>query len=1228
MERFIKEHFSSKYFSSFGYIVAVCYVPALVIFAAYTGWLRTNERRLFSCPSSRDDCLVKYDEQFNSPFPLYGFVLLCFVPPLAVCIAYSWCFVKSRVDELEAALKPDPENPRPRPRVTTRRVFYSYSLHLFVRLVLGIFFILLQNFLFYPDGFPTEFFCVSLSFTVNATVNSTVMNVTKDDYSAINCDNSVGSEKAIGAKGIWIVNVLFAFLVFVELLYLLVQGKRSEQFTFDSEFCPKYFFNKSRTPVTLRDYTLRMKRQIREETDILEPLIAQPAESNKLLEDIFVDLVIYTGRAQNKFVNFSKRHEIFDIYLKPQRGALPIKKLQELFLPNEDTQDPRKILVVGRPGIGKSLLCKKLWRDWSKGSLLCDSNKIFKHIFLFQFRWFNTGTLEKISLKQLISLLCPEESIDNEVFQYMLDNPEKVLLVFDGLDEFKHHECCLEDEKAQGGNGATEVMPLATLYVKLMKGKQLPGATVVTTCRPNVVQSAAGLKFDRRVEIMGFTPAKVDEYVHKFCAHDTATASRIWGHISSDLELLSLCYIPANSSIVCSFLEKLITVQDQDSGCTLPTTSTEIYKGALRFFIYRHHPEYRGKPLTKDCLMGDVDFTDSVEKTLSQVGTLAKTGIEKSQLIFDATEVQGMQDCGLFNQMQDIPVSNFRYKSQYCFIHLTLQEFLAAREIAKMDPSDLSDFITSNASDPKWHMVIQFTAGLLRGQENEAANSFINLLCDFLTAEPKEKNKTKQKLKILLMFKCLHEYNNETMAKKAACELQNDRKFRHLIDLSASQVTPADCTAIAFFIKHLHALTELNLYSNKITAQGVSHLCDALKDVNCKLTELNLSSNNITDQGVSHLCDALKDVNCKLTKLNLYFNNITDQGLSHLCDALKDVNCKLNKLNLSSNGITDRGISHLCDALKDANCKLTELNLSSNNITAQGVSRLCDALKDVNCKLTKLNLYFNNITDQGVSHLCYALKNVNCKLAKLNLSSNNITDQGVSNLCDALADVNCKLTELNLSSNTVTDHGASYLCDALKDMNCKLTKLNLYFNNITDQGVSHLRDALKHVNCMLNKLNLSSNNITAQGVSHLCDALEDANCKLTELNLYFSNITNEDVSYLCDAIKGVNCKLTNLNLSNNNVTDQGVSYLCDALKDVNCKLTELNLSCSSNITDQGVSHLCDALKDKNCKLTKLNLSNNKITDQGELYLCDALGDVNCKLSELTVARRPSELTVA
>ena len=1205
----LKEYLFSKYFSYFGYVVAALHVPALVVFAAVTIQLRISERRTFRCdvPDCRDDCLKKYDEQYNSPLPLYAFALLYFVPSLVVCIAYSWCCVKSRVDEIEAAMKPDLENPRPRPKVETHRVFCCYFLHLLVRFFLGISFAVLQNSVFYASNtfyvsdFPTEFACYVCGSTtiLKPTANSTNLNLTNVDPSAINCDNSVGSDNTTWATGIWIVNILFTFLVFDELCYLSVRALNNNTFIFDSEFCLKHFFNKRRTPVTLRDSTFRLRMRLLKDTEYLEPLIASGGESNdnRTLDDIFVGLVIFTGRAEHVFDYSLERHEIYDIYLQPKHGSVPIKKLAELFLPNKDVKDPRRILIVGRPGIGKSLLCKKMSRDWSKNELLFADS--FEHFFLFQFRWFNSGTEEekKISLKQLLSLVYPEKQIDDDMFQDILDNPERVLLVFDGLDEFKHHDSCLEDEQAQGGNGPREEMHFSALYVKLVKGKQLPGATVVTTCRPNVVQSVASLTFDRRVEIMGFTPEKVEEYVHKFCAQNTKIKNRIWQHLSSNLELLSLCYIPVNSFIICSLLEKWITLDEQDSESTLPTTTTEVYTGALRLFIFKHHPEFKGKTLTKDYLMGNAAFSDSIEQTLSQLGSLAKAGIEVRKLIFGSTEVQGMENCGLLNRLPDSEISPYCFAAHFCFIHLTIQELLAARVIAKMLPSDLSNFISSNASDPKWQLVIQFVAGLLRGQKNKAVNSYISHLHNAL-AENRMNYRSKQMA--LLMLKCLYEYNDETVVKKAASELHKNSKFDNEIDFSGCQVSSIECKAITYFVKHLTEVTVLNLSNTSITNQGVLNLCGTLKLENCKLTQLDLKYNSLTDQAVLHLCGALQHENCKLTQLNLSGIQLTDQAVLHLCEALQHENCKLTQLNLSGNQLTDQAVLHLCEALQHENCKLTQLNLSGNQLTDQAVLHLCGALQHENCKLAQLDLSYNSLTDQAVLHLCGALQHENCKLTQLNLSGNQLTDQAVLHLCGALQHENCKLTQLDLGSGQYTDQAVLHLCGALQHKNCKLTQLDLGSGQYTDQAVLHLCGALQHKNCKLTQLDLGSGQYTDQAVLHLCGALQHKNCKLTQLDLGSDQFTDQAVLHLCEALQHENCKLTQLEIKFNSIPDIFLNNIGGALQHENCKI-KLDLS-GNTLADQVVLHLHGALQHENCNLAQLLLRLNSIKDQAVLDL--------------------------
>ena len=307
----IKEYFLVKYFSRVGYIAAFFHLLALLSLLAATVLLRSNERLRFSCQSAshlRDYCLVGYDEQYT-PLPLHGFVLLCFVPSVVMCITYSWCFVKSRVDELETALKADPENPRRRPREASHRVFCCYLLHLFSRFSWGILCAAIQKSLLYPAGFPAEFACVTP--TVTPTVNSTNSNATKDYSSVmiINCNNSVSSDKMWYATVILVVNVVLALLVFGEIGYLLVRALCSKNFTFDSEFCQKHFWNKKTISLTLGNAIYRLKGQILMETETIKPLIAE-SDGKFKLDDNFVDLVIYTGRAEHKFTDLSMRRNI------------------------------------------------------------------------------------------------------------------------------------------------------------------------------------------------------------------------------------------------------------------------------------------------------------------------------------------------------------------------------------------------------------------------------------------------------------------------------------------------------------------------------------------------------------------------------------------------------------------------------------------------------------------------------------------------------------------------------------------------------------------------------------------------------------------------------------------------------------------------------------------------------------------------------------------------------
>lgn len=1013
----LKQFITPSRFSLFGYIVAVLFVLTAAVFVGITSKSRLNERRTFLCnfqatiPDKnfhQAQCFEKYEEQYNSPLPWYLFVLLTFAAVIVLCLAYSWCCVKSRVEQLQAAMAPDAENPRPRPRIRTRRVFLIYFLHLATRLVLGIAFTLMQNFVLYPGGFPTGYACVlSTASSFNTSAPSKTVSHTS------NCHNSVASEKNSSMKIVLVVNIIFNCLVFGEIIYLLARASHSRKFTFDSEFCSKYFFHESSTQVTPAGFRKSMKKLILQETEFLEPLIhcsAEEEEGNVLLDDVFVDVIIYSGRAKDKFLKDCERHQIYDSYLKPesQHGSIAIKTRGELFLSNKDTRNPRKILIVGRPGIGKSLFCQKLLRDWSKRDLFHDNSKNFKYAFLFRFRSFYSETSGNISLRQLLNRTAYSAcQRDGQVFQEVLDHPEEILLVFDGLDEFKDHDSCTTNEAARFGNSPSEEMPLPALYVKLLQGKLLPGATLLTSCRPTVLGSVEIHLFDRTVEIMGFTEEKVHKYVNNYCKGESAIATRIWEHIYSNLNLLSLCYIPVNCRIMCFFLKELIKLCALGSEIVIfPTRLTEVYQGALRLFIFKHHPEFRDKPFR-----GNERFSDSVEKTLTDLGSLARKGIAEGRLIFDSEEVSGMIHCGLLNQLPDSRLSPVEFKQRFCFIHLTLQEFLAAREIAKMDPDDLKEFITSNAEDPKWHLVIQFVAGLLCGQQNDAVSSFVECLHDSLLSNPQNKKMS------LLMTKCLYEYNDDATVKSAASQLQRNGRFRNFFKWWNCQMTPVDCTAIVYFLRNIEQVNySLYLGANSLGEGGCKELVKLL--IEGGPVKLDLRKNNLTDRGLISVIRAISAEKCKLQRLSLGLNDlISPDALVLFCKSLKTKSCKLTRLQLGGLQITEHVLSHLCESLEHANCKITNLKFNDEELWTDTVLlKFCQTLKHQNCQLSSLRIECHKITNQGVQHFCETLESEHCKLEKLELISNRMTAVVVPFMRKSLSHPNCKLCKLNIIS--------------------------------------------------------------------------------------------------------------------------------------------------------------------------------------------------------------------
>ena len=601
-----------------------------------------------------------------------------------------------------------------------------------------------------------------------------------------------------------------------------------------------------------------------------------------------------------------------------------------------------------------------------------------------------------------------------------------MLLIFDGLDEFSSTPGIPRDD-SHFNNTAEVRMPVGFLYKKIASGKLLQGCTLLTTVRPTAFKDVRKLQFDRTVEITGFTFEQVEEFLEKFTKDDESGKLKeiIWQHISTNINLFSLCYIPVNCFIICHCLLQLIKISS-DAERKLPVKITEIYSISVKIFFYKHsRGNYSCSKTDLGCYMYKRfdELKPENDEVFKKLGKIAFNGIKSGKPVFESHEVSGLEDCGLFHRLPDMNPRKLTQPSraQYCFTHLTVQEFFAAKHLTDTLPKDkLQRFGGDHIRVGTWKVVMRFVAGLLEPDTRQRTTNseiFTHLLAEKVKRTDRSDLiwwpcSKKDKILALDVCKCLYEFDGEQ--EKVKIQSKGAEIGFNAVDFNEMGVVPIDCPAVMDFVRDANVIF-LTIDLNFVAPLGCKEIQYLLKDINCKLTQLNLERNNIRSQGAAHLSDALKDLNCKLTQLNLVANKIGSQGAVHLSDALNDVNnCKLTQLDLHANQIGDQGAADLSDALKDANCKLTQLDLNFNQIGDQGAADVSDALKNVNCKLTKLDLGDNEIGDQGAAHLSDALKDLNCKLTLLDLGGNKIADQGAAHLSDALKDVNCKVTLLDL----------------------------------------------------------------------------------------------------------------------------------------------------------------------------------------------------------------------
>ena len=229
-----KDYLAPKRFGIVSYVCVIAHFLCGFVFTAVTGALRASESGKFSCIVDAKStatykiqvdksCFSRYELVYNSPLPLYAFVLLSIGSTVFVSVIYSLS-VSKRVDEIESTREPgvsvSAENNQHGENMRTTYVFYLYFIHLVIRLMCCVIFTVMQYTFFYPNGFNLKFICnVPLKEVIPHQYSR--RNTSRLNTTTIECVNPTASEKKLFGTIVFVINIIFTVVIFGEVIFLL-----------------------------------------------------------------------------------------------------------------------------------------------------------------------------------------------------------------------------------------------------------------------------------------------------------------------------------------------------------------------------------------------------------------------------------------------------------------------------------------------------------------------------------------------------------------------------------------------------------------------------------------------------------------------------------------------------------------------------------------------------------------------------------------------------------------------------------------------------------------------------------------------------------------------------------------------------------------------------------------------------------------------------------------------
>ena len=689
----------------------------------------------------------------------------------------------------------------------------------------------------------------------------------------------------------------------------------------------------------------------------LEVLFTSQASANKWLpsptQKIFNLAIIkkekiQRGRIDDEFVYKTIRGQVDDILLEKS----PIE-LKDLF---KDIEGERKVIMIdGAPGSGKSTLTVHICQQWGRGELFNQ----FTVVILVQLRD------PMIQGARSIADLLPAKDLATaeQIAKVIVANEGSgVLWILDGYDELPSH---VQNDSII----STLIKP------KLHQKNPLSKTAVIVTSRPISSGDLCPLVCSR-IEVLGFTAKEQRLFFTECLKNDTKAVDTLMERLSGNPAMEGSCYLPLNASIVAHLYL---------TNGSLPSTIYGIFSSLVQHCLSRHLHERQGISLELAGFESLEGLPYKLQIYFQQLCKLAFTGARDNKVTFSTSDLETLgaskEICEL-GLLQAVPSIISHGRSVYHnFLHLSIQEMLAAVHISRMPASEQISTFVSMFNDSRFSAVLQFYAAITKLR---TSRPFLSLVPRFLRPIPASIYDLVRKIirkgsKALLvsLLNCLYEAQDTALCKYVGEQLRAKvGGSGSELDLSGVSLLPQDCLSIGYFLASIAVSYKgefivdliscsLGDVSIKILMQS---LCRSL-DPHCEITghlSAYLGNTEITEEWASYIAEVLGTTRA-LRKLYLWHNPISDKGLQYIAEALT-INTSLIELNLArcSLRVTVENGPTLTEMLQ-RNKTLRILDLSGNMaISDNQVSFIIEGLKK-NTTLKRLDLRWCSIsTDEGI----------------------------------------------------------------------------------------------------------------------------------------------------------------------------------------------------------------------------------------------------------------------